>query len=339
MMVAGGMKLALACPSCSADISRTKDHYHCRGCSRDYPILFGIPDFRLKGDLYLSLEDERAKAARLHQFARTHNFGELVDHYYTITDDVPPDLARKFTTYVHEAPDRMQPIVEALGPVSAEDTLLDLGCGSGGALIAAHRCRKRVGVDIALRWLVICSKRLEELGIITNLFCADAEALPFKRSQFSLVIANDLIEHVRSPEATIRAAAQQLTDGGRIYLSAANRHWPGPHPAVGIWAAGIMPSNLRSKMARRLRGVDVLRHTRFVTAGHVQAWLASAGLSIEQVRPQRIGVAHMRRRGSALALMAQAYQVARAVPGLRQILVALGPAFQLVARKPNKGDG
>ncbi len=63
--------------------------YGCAKCRQSYPILFGIPDFRLQGDRYLSLEDERAKASKLHAFAEDHDFRELVAFYYSITDDVP----------------------------------------------------------------------------------------------------------------------------------------------------------------------------------------------------------------------------------------------------------
>ncbi len=59
------------CPQCRAAVQEGAAAYTCGSCKRAYPILFGIPDFRLQGDRYLSLEDERAKAARLHEFGQS----------------------------------------------------------------------------------------------------------------------------------------------------------------------------------------------------------------------------------------------------------------------------
>ena len=58
------------CPACRSAVEERDQGFGCRRCGREYPILFGIPDFRLRGDRYLSLEDERAKAGKLHDFAR-----------------------------------------------------------------------------------------------------------------------------------------------------------------------------------------------------------------------------------------------------------------------------
>ena len=70
------------CPECRARVEEGDGGYYCACCTRSYPILLGIPDFRVRGDLYLSLEDERAKAALLHEFAAKHDFRELVAYYY-----------------------------------------------------------------------------------------------------------------------------------------------------------------------------------------------------------------------------------------------------------------
>jgi SAM-dependent methyltransferase len=294
--------------------------------------LFGIPDFRLEGDPYLSLEDERAKAGRLHEYGQTHSFSELVDFYYSITDDVPPDLAAKFVAYVHHAPARMKPILSALGPASSDKKLLDLGCATGGALVAGENFALRVGVDIALRWLVICQKRLDEIGIEAQLVCADVRELPFRPGQFSHIIANDLIEHVHRPNAALASSAAQLADGGKVYVSASNRWWPGPHPAVGIWGAGLMPKRLRSAVARKLKGIDVLRNVRFVSASRTKAWLRAEGLAIEECGPKRTSTAGMAMPTWKAALI-ETYCLASGIPGLRQLMVAVGPAFDVLAEK------
>ncbi len=192
-----------------------------RSCGRSYPILFGIPDFRLRGDLYLSLEDERAKAARLHEFAEKHDFRELVAFYYSITEDVPDRLAPIFAGYRTEradsAPTRASRRCRSAGAGrrAARSWLRERrGAGSGGDLF-----QDRTGVDIALRWLVIARKRLEEAGVsAATLVCADAEALPFPESSFTHVLAADLLENTRSP-AQPRSARGGGPGGRRPHVS------------------------------------------------------------------------------------------------------------------------
>jgi len=146
------------CPACLSAVEKRNQAFDCARCRREYPILFGIPDFRLRGDRYLSLEDERAKAGKLHDFARAHDFKQLVSYYYSITGDVPTHLEAAFKNYVLVAPERAVPALGALAPAGGR-SLLDLGCGSGGALVPAARMFEQcTGVDIALRWLVIARK-------------------------------------------------------------------------------------------------------------------------------------------------------------------------------------
>ncbi len=64
-------------------------------------------------------------------------FRQLVAFYYSITDDVPPHLEPRFTDYVLDAPARSLPALHSLAP-GGGSSLLDLGCGSGGALVAAE---------------------------------------------------------------------------------------------------------------------------------------------------------------------------------------------------------
>ena len=102
-------------------------------------------------------------------------------------------MAMRFSGYVDQDPARASAILLALG------SLIDLVCGAGGALItAAPHFARYLGVDIGLRWLVICQKRLAEATLAARLFYADVEALPFAEQMFSQVIAENPVDHVRS---------------------------------------------------------------------------------------------------------------------------------------------
>ena len=49
------------CPRCHGPLESNPNNYTCPTCPAVYPIIAGIPDFRLYPDPYISLEADRAK--------------------------------------------------------------------------------------------------------------------------------------------------------------------------------------------------------------------------------------------------------------------------------------
>jgi 2-polyprenyl-3-methyl-5-hydroxy-6-metoxy-1,4-benzoquinol methylase len=318
-------EIAFYCPACAHEVERCEQSYVCTACKREFPVLFGIADFRLRSDRYLSLEEERAKAAALHQAAQTRSFEQLLAYYYEITGDVTPDRARRFASYAARGPARASLVFERFGALASDARLLDIGCGAGGALLAAStRFASVVGLDIALRWLVICRKRLDEAGVNATLVCADAAAPPFAPGQFSHVLGMDVAEHVGDLGAVLAGVRAQLRSGGLFWLSASNRRWIGPHPAVGVWAAAYRPARLRmtGKGANRY---DPLRFTALLSPGEVKRVCEHAGFEVLNVGPRQIG-------DEDGGLLARAYAVLGAQALTRPLLTALGPAFEVLAR-------
>src|SRR5262249_44710136 len=135
---------------------------------------------------------------------------------------------------------------------------LDLGCGSGSFLAAVGREAPEVcGVDIALRWLVVARKRLDEEGLgHVPLVCACAEELPVSRSTFGRIVAGDLIEHVGDQAATLAEAHRVLRPGGRLFLASPNRFSLSPEPHVGVWGVGFLPRRWMSAYVRWTRSID-----------------------------------------------------------------------------------
>lgn len=318
------------CPACRTPVEETDSSFACASCGRTYPILFGIPDFRLQGDRYLSLEEERSKATKLHEFGAAHNLPALVAYYYSITDDVPARLEQLFTDYVLKAVPRSRPALRALAP-DGGCSLLDLGCGSGGALVAADAMfSERTGVDIALRWLVIAQKRLWEEGSEVALVCADAEALPFPNETFSHVLASDLVENVRSPASAMESAALVLQREGRLYVSSSNCRWIGPHPATGVWAAGLLPRSLRAFFLRRRHGVDILRAVGFVSPASIRRMARAADLRQLEAAAMQPEMGQLRGRSPLFRFFARGYSMLAKTPLLKAVLLHAGPVFQAI---------
>lgn len=330
--------MEFVCPACAGPLQQHPDRYDCAACPRSYPILCGIPDFRLRSDRYLSLEDERAKALRLHEAAERMSFDELVGFYYSITDDVPSALATRYRAYVRDAPGRSKGTLDSLLGGGRGHALLDAGCGSGGLLEAGSaRVDAIVGLDIALRWLVIARKRLSERGVEATLACADVESPPFPPASFSHVAAGDLLEHVYDPRGAVAALERLLEPDGRIWLAASNRYCLGPHPLVRLWGVGYLPARWRSRIVRAVRGVDSLRFTHLTSPREVTGFLRKRGIDILSLAPRDVSSASSQDYPRADRILIDAYRAARRTRWLRPALVAVGPAFEILGKKRAQG--
>src|SRR6516225_9031741 len=168
--------MTFVCPACKGELAGT---YECARCERSYPVIHGIPDFRLFPDPYIGIEEDRAKAAHLFEAASTRSYREMLDYYYSITEEDPGDLAVLWTEHAVAEVEIAASLLREAG-LERGESLLDVGCSTGGLLIAAKKGFEAVtGVDVALRWLMIGAIRLREAGIDARLVCANAEALPF----------------------------------------------------------------------------------------------------------------------------------------------------------------
>src|SRR5438128_2224636 len=87
------------CPSCKGSLTSSPASFFCRRCAREYPIVCGIPDFRLAPDPYIDIEQDRAKGEALFDAGKDRTFEQLLRHYYAITREDPPDLALHWTAH------------------------------------------------------------------------------------------------------------------------------------------------------------------------------------------------------------------------------------------------
>ncbi|HZC29658.1 MAG TPA: class I SAM-dependent methyltransferase [Gaiellaceae bacterium] len=97
--------------------------------------------------------------------------------------------------------------------------VLDLGCRYG-ALTQAYRAGNRVtGVDVDREALA----QAAELGIETHWADLD-ERFPFGDAAFDVVVAGELLEHVRDPQHIVGEARRVLCPGGRLIGSVPNAY-------------------------------------------------------------------------------------------------------------------
>lgn len=323
------------CPACKGNLDTQDQTYTCNDCDRVYPVLFGIPDFRLRSDRYLSIDDERAKAERI-ALNSGAGFSEMLDYYYQITTDVPKELATRYKTYHQNSISQAKHSIESLR-ITSSDHFLDVGCGTGGALIAvAEKTEHIIGVDIALRWLIICKQRLKEQGVKATLICADVESLPFSDHGFTKILATDLLENVYSVEKSLKALNVQLQNDGLLCLSGSNKYCLGPHPSTRLWAIGYLPKRIRSLIVKRLRGVDSLRFINLISPLKMISLARKIGLQVSYLSPKIIQNNINDQYPLLDRILIRIYITIVRLRLFKFVLLLIGPAFEMTLYKPSR---
>lgn len=329
------------CPQCKAALSEVPSAYRCRECQRQYPIVMGIPDFRLFPDPYISIEDDYRKAAALAESYHHLDFPLLVERYWEITPGLPQVLVRQ---YVRSALDsrerslRTWRVIDAIDGPGGRNRLLDVGCGTAGFLAATGPVFARaVGLDIAFRWLIVARKRLEEAGLKNvDLVCGCAEHLPFPDGIFDLVVAEDALDHTRDQQAFMRESARVLkVHTGVFYLSTPNRYSLGPDPHVWVWGVGFLPPRLRDRYVRWRRGIS---YGPIRPVSYVQLRRLLRIVSFRQCRvilPELRGLDQLN-LSPWQRTQARLYEFVRGMPWLRPALRFVAPGFQVLCRKADR---
>lgn len=323
------LEAALACPACRGPVMRTGGGWSCAACPRTFPVRLGLPDFRLEPDPYISIEDELAKTRRVLEGAEGFGWRALVERYYAITPENPPGLHRRYVRAMEGAVARGAGLVDRLatrldGPPGG--TLLDLGCGTCGlTAAAAARWPRVVGVDVALRWMAIGRRRLEEAGVAAPLLLANAESLPFRGGTFEAVVADAVLEHARRPADMVEETLRILSPGGPFLLTTNNRYGILPEPHVRLWGFGLLPRRWMAPVARRVRRTPY--RARLLSRGEIERLLAGRGrVALPDFAPGALGPGRERAR--------RWWERLRGFGPTRAALRRISPLFYVEGRKP-----
>ena len=327
---------AFVCPRCRGPLSSTPDAYACAPCAVTYPVILGIPDFRVEPDPWISLEDDRAKAIRLHDATTALDMAGSVDAYWAMTPGTPPAQARRFTEYVLEGEQRAAEFLDAIGAEDAAPAApwLEIGCASGDLLAAAaDRAIPVVGVDVALRWLVIARHRPALATGAQRLVCANGEHLPFADGVFARVVSLGTLEHCRRAETVLSESARVLRDGGAVNMRTTNRYSLLPEPHVHVWGVGFLPRRWADAYVRWRSGQRYLHH-RPLSRGELAVALRRAGFTQIRVDAARLLPGDRRRLGRLAAILGPLYTLARTIPVVASLLSRIAPLLDLSSRTP-----
>lgn len=329
--------LVLCCPLCKGDMLLNEEAYYCVPCQRGYPIILGIPDFRIYPDPYIDYEDDHNKARYLVENSRELDFEGMLRLYWQITPHVSSDRAERFIRHALALVDKgvadlreIEQLSVGRGHIGSR-SVLEIGCGTGGFLVAAsQRFEQVIGYDIAFRWLVIAKKRLEEAGLDIPLICGCTEHMPFRDESFDLVVAEDVIEHVRQQDTTLDECYRVAVNGGAFFLSTPNRFSLTPEPHVRVWGVGFLPRRLMKPYVKLVKGIKY-DFIRVLSLPELKRLLRNSHFEDARIVLPTIPPEEVKNFSAFEKLQVKGYDLIRKTPIARVFLFFFGPFFHALS--------
>ena len=198
-----------------------------------YPVINGIPDFRLFDPPYVSRAEEARRVDLLEAgfprdelrcfgpILRNGNRRECLDEKTRGAHAAPAYLAREGAAAAATSTSRgaFRPVRDRRNQDLTSAAVRAKSLAPLAGMTGGHV----VGIDISLEELTFARKLLAKERIEATLVAGCAEALPFADGVFSFIYSPDVIEHVRSQPDYFREACRTLQPHAAILLNSPNR--------------------------------------------------------------------------------------------------------------------
>lgn len=327
----------LCCPRCKGDIELRKEGFFCVRCQQSYPILLNIPDFRVYADRYEPVEEDYLLAGRLNEQAGKLDFAGLVNFYWEHISRPPTPLYLRKRFIRHQLTDEERVRRFPIGQIRGR-AFLDVGCGPGAMQkFAKERFDIVFGTDIAFRSLIVARKRLEEAGLPANVVCSCGDYLPFHDKSFDLVTNISVLEHTFVAKGILAECGRVVSEEGAVFVLTTNRFSLGPEPHVRVWGLGFLPRKWMPTAVKWLRNRPYDKHN-LPSLFEVRRFLRSAGLRRIRYFLPEITPADLEHRGRLERGGARLFRLLTRIPVIRQMLLAVAPIVQVIARREQEGD-
>lgn len=335
------------CPQCKGALESLPDSYICEGCGSTYPLVAGIPDFRIFPDPYIDIQNDREKALDIAAKFDSTDFRGLIEYYWSITPHNHPTLVDRYVRNVLTGVPRGEQFLAAIGAAlpgeiaGDEYRILEIGCGTGGFLVAARRSFYHVvGIDIAFRWLVVAKKRLEECAVNAQLVCCCAEYLPFPGEQFDLIVAGDVLEHTKTQQELIEESYRALRHKGVFFAATPNRLSLTPDPHFRLWGVGWLPRSLARRYVTWFRDVPYDK-IRLLSQFELKRLVGRTAFRRCRIALPTFSEAEQEGLSAREKWLIRIYHATKDWPVIRFWLMIFGPVFQVLCIRENntKSDG
>lgn len=240
----------------------------------------------------------------------------------------------------HQLP-RLRAIVEHTGTLDGA-RVLDVGSGMGGFLVAAIRNGARaVGVEPSADYCRITRLRGMRYDIAPRVLRGVGEHLPCPDAAFDVALAQDILEHVRDPEQTLREIGRVLTPDGVALVTVINRlAWRDPHyhlvavnwlpRPIGEW---IVERIGRSKRAARFADNQRLSAMYYDTLAGFGRRARRLGFVVTDTKEQALAGRASAGAGKHRAAIRLLGRVGLVMPAYRLHRYFVASTFELALRK------
>jgi len=133
--------------------------------------------------------------------------------------------------------------------------LLDIGCGEGYFLKRIQQYFDAFGSDISQEGIY----NAKTIADKTHFVNTDASHLPYKSDTFDIIVAFDLIEHLRYPAMFIKEAFRTIRTGGILIIKTPNPNSFGAKTKGDLWYGkcdkthiSIYPLNVWKKLLKNI---------------------------------------------------------------------------------------
>lgn len=175
--------------------------------------------------------------------------------------------------------------------------VLDAGCGAAPALRYLTLLGYNVVGSDLMRYPL---QQAQTVAPDANTVCNDlVDGMAFENATFDVVLAADVIEHLRDGAALLRECYRVLRPGGYVIISTVNawdlRRWT--HPRLGkVWSALTDPTHVKFYSPFELQAT--LRDAGFE---QVRAWAGLKPVAWLPIRRPRLGLPYPPLLGNGLA--------------------------------------
>ena len=149
-------------------------------------------------------------------------------------------------------------------------SVLDVGCGAGILAEPLAQLGARVtAIDPAPRNIEVAQNHAARSGLEIDYRCATAEALAAEGAVFDVVLAMEVLEHVRGVTDFLRQTAAMARPGGLVFAATLNR-------TLKSFAFAIVGAEYVLRWVPR----GTHNWSQFITSAELKGALASAGLRV-----------------------------------------------------------